>query len=75
MFKEDRPASVEKNAFVEGISILVSDSEVGFWRYNWHNHIGSLHAIRTNGEIIRKVLFVSVGVMMITLLVKYFTGF
>ncbi|MEH5900985.1 hypothetical protein PO650_24750, partial [Klebsiella pneumoniae] len=35
---------------------------------------GSLHAIKTNGEIIRKVLFVTVGAMMVTLSVKYFTG-
>ncbi len=38
------------------------------------NHIGSLHAIKTNGEIIRKVLFISVGAMMVTLSMKYFTG-
>lgn len=38
------------------------------------NHIGSMHAIKTNGEIIRKVLFVSVGAMMVTLSVKYFVG-
>ncbi|MCJ5221633.1 hypothetical protein LNT09_21690, partial [Klebsiella pneumoniae] len=31
-------------------------------------------AIKTNGEIIRKVLFVTVGAMMVTLSVKYFTG-
>lgn len=33
-----------------------------------------LPAIKTNGEIIRKVLFVTVGAMMVTLSVKYFTG-
>ena len=33
-----------------------------------------LPAIKTNGEIIRKVLFVTVGTMMVTLSVKYFTG-
>ncbi|MGJ3290566.1 sulfite exporter TauE/SafE family protein [Klebsiella michiganensis] len=38
------------------------------------NHIGSMHAIKTNGEIIRKVLFVSVAAMMITLSIKYFLG-
>nr|WP_254846068.1 hypothetical protein [Raoultella terrigena] len=38
------------------------------------NHIGSMHAIKTNGEIIRKVLFVSVGAMMVTLSVKHFVG-
>lgn len=38
------------------------------------NHIGSIHAIKTNGEIIRKVLFFTVGIMMVTLSVKYFTG-
>lgn len=38
------------------------------------NHIGSMHAIKTNGEIIRKVLFISVGAMMVTLSVKYFVG-
>lgn len=36
------------------------------------NHIGSLHAIKTNGEIIKKVLYISVGAMMLTLLSRYF---
>ncbi|WP_370930883.1 sulfite exporter TauE/SafE family protein [Bartonella sp. DGB1] len=38
------------------------------------NHIGSLHAIKSNGEIVKKVLYISVGAMMITLLMKYFVG-
>lgn len=32
------------------------------------NHIGSLHAIKTNGELVRKVLIVTVFIMMATLL-------
>lgn len=56
-----------KMAYVIGVPMIIS-SLIG-------NHIGSLHAIKTNGEIIRKVLFISVGVMMITLLVKYFPGY
>lgn len=36
------------------------------------NHIGSLHAIKTNGTIIKKVLYMSVGAMMITLIIKFF---
>lgn len=32
------------------------------------NHIGSIHAIKTNGEIVRKVLIITVLFMMITLL-------
>ncbi|WP_380180821.1 sulfite exporter TauE/SafE family protein [Kalamiella sp. sgz302252] len=55
-----------KMAYVIGIPMIVA-SLLG-------NHIGSLHAIKTNGEIIRKVLFISVGIMMITLLIKYFAG-
>lgn len=38
------------------------------------NHVGSLHAIKTNGMIIKKVLYVSVGAMMCTLVIKYFLG-
>ena len=55
-----------KMAYLIGIPMIIA-SLVG-------NHIGSMHAIKTNGEIIRKVLFVSVGAMMITLSVKYFVG-
>ena len=55
-----------KMAYLIGIPMIIA-SLAG-------NHIGSLHAIKTNGEIIRKVLFVTVGAMMVTLSVKYFTG-
>jgi len=55
-----------KMAYLIGIPMIIA-SLLG-------NHIGSLHAIKTNGEIIRKVLFISVGVMMITLLVKSFAS-
>lgn len=55
-----------KMAYLIGIPMIIA-SLVG-------NHIGSLHAIKTNGEIIRKVLFISVGAMMVTLSVKYFVG-
>lgn len=50
-------------AYVIGIPMVIA-SLIG-------NHIGSLHAIRTNGAIVRKVLFLSVGLMMMTLLLKY----
>ncbi|HGF0631542.1 sulfite exporter TauE/SafE family protein [Klebsiella pneumoniae] len=55
-----------KMAYLIGIPMIIA-SLIG-------NHIGSMHAIKTNGEIIRKVLFVSVGAMMVTLSVKYFVG-
>lgn len=55
-----------KMAYLIGIPMIIA-SFAG-------NHIGSLHAIKTNGEIIRKVLYISVGVMMTTLLVKTFAG-
>lgn len=32
------------------------------------NHIGSIQAINTNEDIIKKVLMLTVGIMMITLL-------
>lgn len=53
-------------AWIIGIPMIVA-SLLG-------NHIGSLHAIKTNGEIIKKVLYLSVGSMMVTLLVKYISG-
>ncbi|GAA3589671.1 TSUP family transporter [Gibbsiella greigii] len=56
-----------KMAYLIGIPMIMA-SLLG-------NHVGSMHAIRTNGEIIRKVLFLSVGAMMLTLSVKYFVGF
>ena len=36
------------------------------------NHLGSQHAIRTNGEIVRKILILTVGIMMVTLLINLF---
>ncbi|MEY0255921.1 sulfite exporter TauE/SafE family protein [Morganella morganii] len=36
------------------------------------NHFGSQHAIRTNGEIVRKILILTVGIMMMTLLINLF---
>lgn len=36
------------------------------------NHLGSQHAIRTNGEIVRKILILTVGIMMLTLLINLF---
>ena len=36
------------------------------------NHLGSQHAIRTNGEIDRKILILTVGIMMLTLLINLF---
>ncbi|WP_127960476.1 sulfite exporter TauE/SafE family protein [Serratia microhaemolytica] len=53
-------------AWIIGIPMIIA-SLIG-------NHMGSLHAIKTNGEIIKKVLYISVGAMMVTLLVKYFSG-
>ncbi|QLB20612.1 hypothetical protein A6B43_03235 [Vespertiliibacter pulmonis] len=47
-------------AFLIGIPMIIA-SLLG-------NHIGSLHAIKTNGEIVRKVLIITVMLMMITLL-------
>lgn len=55
-----------KMAYLIGIPMIIA-SLLG-------NHIGSMHAINTNGEIIRKALFVTVGAMMVTLSVKYFVG-
>lgn len=49
-------------AFLIGIPMIIA-SLLG-------NHIGSLHAIKTNGEIVRKVLIITVLLMMITLLVQ-----
>jgi uncharacterized membrane protein YfcA len=34
------------------------------------NHFGSLHAIKTDGKIIKKALILTVGIMMITLIIK-----
>lgn len=38
------------------------------------NHFGSLHAINSNGEIIKKVLIVTVGLIMCTMIYKAVTG-
>ncbi|MDX7988103.1 hypothetical protein FE392_12290 [Xenorhabdus sp. 12] len=46
-------------AFVIGIPMIIA-SLLG-------NHIGSIHAIKTNGEIVKKVLIITVIIMMITL--------
>lgn len=51
-------------AFLIGIPMIVAGL-IG-------NHIGSLHAIKTDGAIVKKVLFITVGLMMITLILKYF---
>lgn len=51
-----------KMAYLIGIPMIIG-SLVG-------NHIGSLHAIKTDGAIIKKVLYFTVGVMMLTLLFK-----
>ncbi|WP_241606740.1 sulfite exporter TauE/SafE family protein [Rosenbergiella epipactidis] len=59
-------AMAGKMAYLIGIPMILA-SLAG-------NHIGSIHAIKTNGEIIRKVLFVTVGAMMATLVLKYFVG-
>ena len=48
--------------FVIGIPMIIA-SLAG-------NHIGSLHAIKTNGEMVRKVLIITVAIMMITLVVQ-----
>ncbi|MBT9183713.1 TSUP family transporter [Pectobacterium punjabense] len=55
-----------KMAYLIGIPMILA-SLLG-------NHLGSMHAIKTNGEIVRKVLFVTVGAMMLTLSAKYFIG-
>ncbi len=34
------------------------------------NHFGSLHAIKTDGAVIKKVLMLTVGIMMITLIIR-----
>lgn len=47
-------------AFLIGIPMIIA-SLLG-------NHIGSIHAIKTNGEIVRKVLIITVFFMMATLL-------
>lgn len=55
-----------KIAYIIGIPMVIASL--------FGNHIGSKHAIKTNGEIIKKVLFISVVAMMITLLIQYFGG-
>lgn len=47
-------------AFLIGIPMIIA-SLLG-------NHLGSIHAIKTNGEIVRKVLIITVVLMMFTLL-------
>lgn len=49
-------------AFLIGIPMIIA-SLIG-------NHIGSLHAIKTDGEIVRKILIITVVLMMITLLIQ-----
>lgn len=51
-----------KMAFLIGIPMIVANL-VG-------NHFGSLHAIRSNGEIIKKILILTVGMIMATMLYK-----
>lgn len=53
-----------KMAFVIGIPMILANL-LG-------NHLGSLHAIKSNGEIIKKILIVTVGLMMATLLYRFF---
>lgn len=53
-------------AFIIGIPMIIA-SLVG-------NHIGSLQAIKTEGEQIRKVLIITVSIMVITLLFKAING-
>lgn len=52
-----------KMAWIIGIPMILASL--------FGNHIGSLHAIKTNGIIIKKVLYFSVSVMMATLIIKY----
>lgn len=52
-----------KMAFVIGIPMIIANL-LG-------NHFGSLHAIKSDGAIIKKVLVVTVGLMMVTLVYKF----
>lgn len=55
-----------KMAFLIGIPMIAANL-VG-------NHFGSLHAINSNGEIIKKVLVVTVGLIMCTMIYKAVAG-
>lgn len=52
-----------KMAFAIGIPMIIANL-LG-------NHFGSLHAIKSDGQIIKKVLVVTVGLMMATLVYKF----
>ncbi|ANB91116.1 membrane protein [Moraxella ovis] len=52
-----------KMAFAIGIPMIIANL-LG-------NHFGSLHAIKSDGAIIKKVLVVTVGLMMVTLVYKF----
>ena len=49
-------------AFLIGIPMIIASLV--------DNHIGSFHARKTNGEIVRKILIITVGLMMATLLIQ-----
>lgn len=51
-----------KMAFLIGIPMIIANL-LG-------NHFGSLHAIHSNGEIIKKVLVITVGLLMVSLAYK-----
>lgn len=51
-----------KMAFLIGIPMIIANL-LG-------NHLGSLHAIHSNGEIIKKVLVITVGLLMVSLAYK-----
>ncbi|KMK52436.1 membrane protein [[Actinobacillus] muris] len=51
-----------KMAFLIGIPMIIANL-LG-------NHFGSLHAIRSNGEIIKKILVITVGLLMVSLAYK-----
>ncbi|MDO4906301.1 TSUP family transporter [Neisseria sp.] len=55
-----------KMAFLIGIPMILANLA--------GNHFGSLHAINSNGEIIKKVLIVTVGLIMCTMIYKAFSG-
>lgn len=56
-------AMASKMAFVIGIPMIMANL-LG-------NHFGSLHAIKSDGQIIKKVLVVTVALMMATLIYKF----
>lgn len=55
-----------KMAFLIGIPMILANLT--------GNHFGSLHAINSNGEIIKKVLVITVGLIMCTLIYKALAG-